>query len=218
VGDVFVEVVVDHDDRCGAAGGEAFDELDRVFPIFAEGEAVRVRFADLALFAEMIAELVGTAQRAGERAADFDLDFARRMLAEHGVEGDELEDVDRLEVELVGDPLDALGRDVAEGFLPEMEQRQRGAPLGDGIVRDQLVGLPFKPLRQSGRGMMMIDRTGIDFLRGNRLRGGIDDRAESFGGHDDKIALDRINKINRIRGRGILDGINEILRGGGWKC
>ena len=65
------------------------------------------------------------------------------MLAEHGVEGDEFEDVDRLEVELGGDPLDALGRDVAEGLLPVVQEGERSAPFRDRVMGDEFVGLTW---------------------------------------------------------------------------
>ena len=123
-----------HQHGRGAAGGEALDELDGVLAVFAEGETVMIGGAGVALLQEVIAQFVSTAEGAGEGAADADMDLAHGMLPEPGVEGDEFEDVDRLERELGRDPLDALGRDVAEGFLPQVQQRQRGAALGNGVA------------------------------------------------------------------------------------
>lgn len=176
LGDVFVEVVVDHDDGRGAAGGDAFDKLDGVFAVGTGGEAVGIRLSDFAFLAEVIAKRVTARHGAGEGAANLDQRFARRVLAEHGVEGDELEDVDGLQVELGGDPRDAFRRDVAEGFLPEVEEGEGGTALGDGIVGDQFVGLRFKALGQSGWGVMMIWSAGIDGSGEDRLGGGGDDR------------------------------------------
>ena len=63
-----------------------------------------------------------------------------RLLAEHRVEGDELLDVDRLELELRGDPLDGVARDEALVLLDEVQERQRRAAL-HRVVRDHLVNL-----------------------------------------------------------------------------
>jgi len=47
--------------------------------------------------------------------------LARALLPEHGIEGDDLKKVDRLQVELGRDPIHTFIADEAEMFLPQMQ-------------------------------------------------------------------------------------------------
>ena len=86
------------------------------------------------------AGLVTTKKSAGERAADFDVPTTDRLLPEHRVKRDHFEHVDRLQLELGGDPLAGVGREVSYILLDEVQQRERGAPLRR-VMRDYLVDL-----------------------------------------------------------------------------
>ena len=74
--DTFVEILVAHHHRRGAATGQAFDEFDRELSVLRRLQAVRVR-VKTELRAKMFVQFVRTAERATQRAADFDLIFAR---------------------------------------------------------------------------------------------------------------------------------------------
>ena len=161
-------------------------------------EAVRIGFAGGAFLGKVVAELVSAAERAGERPAHLDLDFPGGMLPEHRVEGDQLEDIDRLEGEFCRDPFDSLGRDVAERLLPEMQERQRRAPLGNGIVGDQFVGLRLEAFWQCDRRVARMRRAGINLLRRNVLRRGIDNGTESLGGHDFVSGTNSVRKTTPL--------------------
>jgi hypothetical protein len=67
---------------------------------------------------------------------------------------------------------------------------------------DEFIGLGFEAGGQNGRGMMRIDRAGVDGIGRDGLRGGLDDGAEALGGHE--------RFLDRIGGRGNFDGINGI--------
>src|SRR5207253_3367530 len=53
--------------------------------------------------------------------------FAGRMLAEHWIKRDQLENVDRLKAEFFRDPEGGVIADEPELFLPQMQQRHRRA-------------------------------------------------------------------------------------------
>ena len=103
--DLLVEFVVDHDDRRRPAARKALDELDRHLAIGRDLAAIGVE-----LLLEFRAGPVAAHERTGERAADLDVAPADRLLPEHRIEGHELVDVDRLELEPGRDPLDRLRR------------------------------------------------------------------------------------------------------------
>jgi len=65
----------------------------------------------------------------GEVVADRDHVTARRLLEEQGVEGDDLVDVGRREVEQTGHVLLDLERDVAEGLLGQPQHGKERAAL-----------------------------------------------------------------------------------------
>jgi hypothetical protein len=70
-----------------------------------------------------------TRHRATERAADPDMPFPSRMLAEHRIKRDHLENVDRLEAEFLRDPEDGFVANEPEVFLPQMQERHRRAAM-----------------------------------------------------------------------------------------
>src|SRR5688572_1872547 len=144
VRDALVEILVAHHHRCGAATREAFDELDGKLAVLRGLQAVPMR-VETELGAEVFVQLSGTAERAAQRAADFDHVLACRLLAEHRIERDELVNVDRLQAELLRGPLDGLLREPAEVFLQRVQQHQRRAPLlVRRIMRDEFVDLGFE--------------------------------------------------------------------------
>jgi len=65
-------------------------------------------------------------------------------LAEAGVEGDDLENLDRLQLQLFCDPFDGLRRDETEPVLDDVEQRQDGGALALAVVGDAFFGLGIK--------------------------------------------------------------------------
>ena len=140
---LFDEPVTDQGNRCGSATGQTFDELDGVFAIRAVHPMTVVgRVHGPGGAEQFLANLVGSGHGTGQGAADADGGFAGRGLAEPRVKSDQLEDIDRLEVEFAGDPVDPALVDVAEEILPQVEQRHRGAPLGNRVMRDGFVDTP----------------------------------------------------------------------------
>ena len=140
--DAFLKIVIHHRDRRGAAARKALDEFHRKFPIRRDRDRipvtriVRMPVDDRALlllleFREInprrsrhiFPQLIRPGQRARKRAADADVRRASGLAAEHRVEGDEFEDIDRLEAELRRDPRARLVRDVAKMLLPQVQQR-----------------------------------------------------------------------------------------------
>jgi hypothetical protein len=70
--------------------------------------------------------------------------LARRLLAKHRIKGDKLENVNRLEPELCGDPNYGVIADETEVFLPQVKQRhRRAAPVIVRIVRDRRIHFPL---------------------------------------------------------------------------
>jgi hypothetical protein len=81
---------------------------------------------------------------AAERATDADVRLARGFRTKHRVKGDQLENVNRLEAELRGDPDYCFIADETEMFLPQMEQRHCRAPLMIvRISRDRRIHFPL---------------------------------------------------------------------------
>jgi hypothetical protein len=66
-------------------------------------------------------------------------------LTKHWVKGHQLENIDRFEAKLGGDPFRGLIADEAKMFLPEMEQRKGSTPfLIERIMADRLIHLCFE--------------------------------------------------------------------------
>ena len=83
----------------------------------------------------------GTAQG----AANPDVRFAGGRLPKHRIERDQLENVNRLQLELHGDPAHAFVTDETEFLLPQMEQRHRGAAFPiRRITPDRFIHFPSK--------------------------------------------------------------------------
>jgi len=135
--DAFLEEIVHHGDRGAATTGQALDELDRVLAIGGNGDGVAVVGVGMVgVFllplvqidpgggGDFIPEFVAAGHGAGERAANANVAFAGGMAAEHRVEGDQLEDIDGLELELAGNPGNGVVDDDAKMLLPEMQERQ----------------------------------------------------------------------------------------------
>jgi hypothetical protein len=71
--------------------------------------------------------------------------FSGRMLAEHWIKSDHLENVDRLEAEFFRDPEDGFIADEPEVFLPQMQERHhRAATVLGWITRDRVVHFPLQ--------------------------------------------------------------------------
>ena len=161
--ELFDKPVADQGNRRGAATGETFDELDGVFAIRAVHPMTVVGRVHSAGGAEQfVADLVGSGHGTGQGAADADGCLARRSLAEPRIKSDQLKDVDRLEVELARDPVDPAVVDVAEEILPKVEQRHRGTPLGNRVVRDGFVDTP----EEVGRNLVGLAGRGGGHERG----------------------------------------------------
>jgi hypothetical protein len=84
-GEMFVEVGPDHEHGCVAAGAQTLGFEQREL-------AVRRRAAQLdsELFLQVVGELFGAHERAGDVAAHFELVFAALLTIEHRVEADHL--------------------------------------------------------------------------------------------------------------------------------
>ena len=98
--DFLVEIIVHQTNGTETAAGEAFGEFDAVFPIFTDGNGIvvgDVRTIDVCFLAELLHELVAARHGATEGATNTDVVFARGALAEARVEGNDFEDIDRLE-------------------------------------------------------------------------------------------------------------------------
>jgi hypothetical protein len=71
--------------------------------------------------------------------------FPGRMLAEHWIKSDHLENVDRLEAEFLRDPEDGFVADEPEVFLPQMQERHRRAStVFARITRYRLIHFPLQ--------------------------------------------------------------------------
>ena len=99
LGEVLVIVVVDLDHWRVSAGSEAFDLGQRE-----EAVLGGVALAQAAEFARL-QHVVRPAQHARRRAAHLNVETSDRHQVEHGVEGRDLEHLDRRHVELTSDKL-----------------------------------------------------------------------------------------------------------------
>lgn len=101
---------------------------------------------------EGIADLEATRQSAGKCAADPDANLSGRLLTKPRVKGNKFEDVDRLKFKALGDPVHTAVIDKTKVVLPEMKERERGAPLGDGIMGDRFID----PEKEVGRNLICL--------------------------------------------------------------
>ena len=106
---------------------------------------VRGTAVDAGELTEFCHEFIRTTHGTGESPADAEVKLAGGLLAESGVESDNFDDLDRSDIELLGDPLDGFGTDEAMAVLDFVEQRENGrATLVVGILGDSLVRLFFE--------------------------------------------------------------------------
>jgi hypothetical protein len=90
--------------------------------------------------AEIFHYLITTRHRAAERSTNADVRFAGAFLAQHRIKRDQLENVNRLQLELLRDPRHRVIADESKMFLPKVKQRQRGTSLvGARVTRDRRV-------------------------------------------------------------------------------
>ena len=89
--------------------------------------------------------LVAAGHRAAQGAANANVRLSRRRLPKHRIEGDELENVDRLQIEFRRDPAHAFIADESEFLLPQMQQRHRGAAFPiSRIAPDRFIHFPLQ--------------------------------------------------------------------------
>src|SRR5882762_11592668 len=124
--DVFAQLFANHADWCGTAARQTFDKFDTVIPVGTDGNGivhciVVGRAADTKGRAQVFHQLKTTGHCATECATDANMSFAGRLLSKHWIEGDELENVNRLQTELFRDPRYGLVADEPEVFLPQMQ-------------------------------------------------------------------------------------------------
>ncbi len=105
---------------------------------------IHMAAVDLRRLAERLHQLIAACHGTRKRAADTDMILARCHLAETWIEGHHLQHLDRLQAQLRRDPVDNLIADEAELMLHEMQQRQHGAALRNGVMRDHLVDFAFQ--------------------------------------------------------------------------
>ncbi len=136
-GDGLEEVVVTHENGAGAATGEAFDEFEAELMVRGGLDAVGVGI-EAELVAQVTMEGVRTGKGTAQGAADPEMKPAGGLLAEHRVEGDEFEDLDRLEVKPGGGPFDRLGGEASEVILDGVEDHD-GSAAFDRVMTDHIV-------------------------------------------------------------------------------
>ena len=156
--EAFDKLVVHQCHGSGTATGKTFDELDgvtsvgRVHPV-----TVVVRGISSGGTTKRLAHLRRTGHGARKRTADADGCLARGGLTKPWIKRDQLEDVDRLEVELAGDPIDATVVDVAKVILPEVQKRNGCAAQGNRVVGDGFLD----PLQKAGRNLVGLTGRGV---------------------------------------------------------
>ena len=94
--------------------------------------------------AERLPNLIAPGQSAGKSTADTDTDLAGCLLAEPWVEGHQLENIDRLKLQTIRNPIHTTIINESKVILPQMQEWKGGAPLGDRIVGYRLVDLGQK--------------------------------------------------------------------------
>ena len=141
-GHLLVQFVFHEQHRGGAAAGQALHEFDAVAAVSALGDGVVMRdvgAVNLRQVANLVQRVMAARHRTGQRTAHTNVDLARCLLAESGVEGDDFQHLNGLQPELFSGPGHGLLTDEAEMLLEKVQHGQNGTPFGDGIVRDRLV-------------------------------------------------------------------------------
>src|SRR5204863_4030690 len=93
----------------GVATGQTLNKFDAVSSVGADGDWIMhfftiTRALDSRTRAQNFHQFQSTRHRATERAADPDMRLSRRLLAEHWIKSDQLENVDRLQAYFFCDP------------------------------------------------------------------------------------------------------------------
>ena len=130
--DTLVQLFANHAHWRGVAAGQTLNKFDAVSSVGAHRDRIMhfftiTRALDSQTRAQIFHHFQSTRHRATERAADPDMRFPGRMLAEHWIKRDHLENVDRLQAEFFRDPEDGFVADEPEVFLPQMQERHRRA-------------------------------------------------------------------------------------------
>ena len=147
---LLVQLVANHAHWRGVAAGQTLNKFDAVSSVGADRDRIMhfftiTRALDSQTRAQIFHHFQSTRHRATERAADPDMRFPGRMLAEHWIKRDHLENVDRLEAEFFRDPEDGFVADEPEVFLPQMQERHRRAStVFARITRNRLVHFPLQ--------------------------------------------------------------------------
>src|SRR5205823_6409274 len=125
---LLVQFSANHAHWRGVATGQTLNKFDAVSSVGADRDRIMrfftiTRALDSQTRAQISHHFQSTRHPATQRAADPDMRFPGRMLAEHWIKSDYLENVDRLEVEFFRDPEDGFVADEPEVFLPQMQER-----------------------------------------------------------------------------------------------
>ena len=163
--DAFVEVVVDEADRGRPAGCQALGVFDRVVPARGDGNRVFVSIGGTAIdsgeFAKPGHEFVGSSHGTREGTADPEVELAGSFLAEAGIEGDDFHDLDRGDVEFLGNPFNGLRTDETVPVLDFVQEGKNSrTSLVIGILGDALVSCLFQ--RWSDLERREVNRAGSD--------------------------------------------------------
>jgi hypothetical protein len=147
---VFVQIVVHHANRRGAATGETFHKLDTEIAVGANRHRMVHPIGivipdDSGNRAKIFHRAITAGHRATQCPANANVRFPGLLLPEHWIESDELENIDRRQTELGCNPIHSFIVDEFEMFLPQMQQRHRCASRSIvGIPRDRLVHFLFQ--------------------------------------------------------------------------
>ena len=95
--------------------------------------------------------------------------FARRILAEAGIESHHLQHLDRLQIQLRSNPINAFGRDEAEFVLNDVKQWQDGRAFAFRVMGDALVSLGIE-FRANDKRWKELFASG--FMRGDQISEG----------------------------------------------
>ena len=155
---VFVEIVVDLEDRRVDAGAETFDLDQREL-------AVRGAFAtaDAELLLAGSDDVVRAAQPARRRRTGLQKPAPDRPQIEHRVEGRDLVDADRRHVEHLADVIHRrLGQPVAALALRQVEQGQHSAGLPPRRVFSNVVLRLFEVLGGERETRRLLERWSVD--------------------------------------------------------
>ena len=104
-----MQLFANHAHGRGAAACQAFNKLDAVVSICTNGDGIMNSVAvERALDSKGRAQIIHQVETAGHRAtecaADADMGFASRLLVKHWIECYQLQNIDRLQAQLLRDP------------------------------------------------------------------------------------------------------------------